>query len=254
MWLVISDPIAIEPQTTFVTGSFASGVPDGGPVTIHISSALGNHGKTAAHREVDAAILDAKGATVASGKIPAFDLAPNATHDSPRICRCRTPPSGRRKRPNLYQLVLTVRNGGRTTDEERTEFGIRTATFDKDKGFVLNGKPYPIKGCCVHQDACGVGVAVPDDMQYDRVRRLKAMGANGYRTTHAPPNPGDAAGVRPTRRCSCSRKTAPSASAPSTRSRSRTWCAATAITRASSPTRSATRPRVCSATRSVRRS
>ncbi len=46
VWLVVSDPVAIEPDTTFVRTSFASGVPDGGPAAIHVDSAVGNHGTT----------------------------------------------------------------------------------------------------------------------------------------------------------------------------------------------------------------
>ena len=47
-------------------------------------------------------------------------------------------------------------------DRQETEFGIRTFAFDADKGFFLNGKPYPIYGTCNHQDHAGVGVAVPN--------------------------------------------------------------------------------------------
>jgi len=38
--------------------------------------------------------------------------------------------------------------------------------FDKDKGFLLNGQPYKIKGTCNHQDHAGVGAALPDALQY----------------------------------------------------------------------------------------
>ena len=61
--------------------------------------------------------------------------------------------------------------------------------FDADKGFLLNGKPYVLKGTCNHQDHAGVGAALPDRLQYFRIARLKEMGCNAYRTSHNPPTP-----------------------------------------------------------------
>ena len=45
------------------------------------------------------------------------------------------------------------------------------------------------QGMCNHQDFAGVGVAVPDSLQYYRVARMKDMGANGWRTAHNPVTP-----------------------------------------------------------------
>jgi beta-galactosidase len=89
--------------------------------------------------------------------------------------------------PRLYKLVTTVRSGGKIVDRTETEFGIRTFAFDPDKGFFLNGKPYVIKGTADHQDHAGVGVALPDALQYFRVRKLKEMGSNAIRTAHNEP-------------------------------------------------------------------
>jgi beta-galactosidase len=74
-------------------------------------------------------------------------------------------------------------------DECATPFGIRTIRFDPEQGFFLNGRPLKLKGTCNHQDHAGVGVAVPDAVQEFRVRRLKAMGCNAWRTAHNPPTP-----------------------------------------------------------------
>jgi len=41
----------------------------------------------------------------------------------------------------------------------------------------------------MHQDAAGVGVALPDDLMLYRVRRLKEMGSNAIRMSHNPPTP-----------------------------------------------------------------
>ena len=74
-------------------------------------------------------------------------------------------------------------------DRKETEFGIRTVAFDPNKGFLLNGKPYELKGTCNHQDMAGVGAALPDRLQYFRVEKLKEMGCNAIRTSHNAPTP-----------------------------------------------------------------
>lgn len=91
--------------------------------------------------------------------------------------------------PKLYKLITTVESGGQIVDRLETEFGIRTVAFDVEKGFLLNGKPYVLKGTCNHQDHAGVGAAMPDRLQYFRVAKLKEMGCNAYRTSHNPPTP-----------------------------------------------------------------
>src|SRR6185369_249302 len=78
---------------------------------------------------------------------------------------------------------------GRPVDRDETTFGVRTVSFDADKGFFLNGKRVEIKGTCNHQDHAGVGAALPDRLQYFRIEKLKEMGSNAYRTSHNPPTP-----------------------------------------------------------------
>jgi beta-galactosidase len=66
---------------------------------------------------------------------------------------------------------------------------IAAVAFDKDKGFLLNGQPYVLKGTCNHQDMAGVGTALPDALQYFRIAKLKEFGCNAYRCSHNPPTP-----------------------------------------------------------------
>jgi beta-galactosidase len=61
--------------------------------------------------------------------------------------------------------------------------------WDPDAGFFLNGKHVILKGTCNHQDHAGVGSAIPDRLQEFRIKRLKEMGSNAYRTSHNPPTP-----------------------------------------------------------------
>ena len=91
--------------------------------------------------------------------------------------------------PYLYKAVSVVKSGNKIIDIIRHRIGIRTLRFDGNEGFFLNGKHLKIQGTNNHQDHAGVGVALPDYLQYYRVRLLKNMGVNAYRTSHNPPTP-----------------------------------------------------------------
>ena len=85
--------------------------------------------------------------------------------------------------PTLY----TTRIEGSDTTEER--FGFRSFEFDSNRGFILNGEEFKIRGACVHQDFGGVGTALSDNLQYYKIKRLKKMGVNAYRSSHHAPSP-----------------------------------------------------------------
>ncbi|TDO83124.1 beta-galactosidase [Flavobacterium chryseum] len=91
--------------------------------------------------------------------------------------------------PNLYRLITQIKQEGKIIDRYETPFGIRTIRFDAEKGFFLNGKPVKLKGTNNHQDHAGIGTALPDELQYYRIKKLKEMGSNAYRCSHHPPTP-----------------------------------------------------------------
>ncbi len=89
--------------------------------------------------------------------------------------------------PKLYTLKVELIRGEEVIDTDSVRIGFRTVRVDAARGFFLNERPLKIKGTCNHQDHAGVGVAVPDSIQYYRIRRLKKMGSNAYRCAHNPP-------------------------------------------------------------------
>lgn len=91
--------------------------------------------------------------------------------------------------PYLYRVITVVKQNGKEIARETGRMGIRTFRFDANEGFFLNGRHRKIMGTNNHQDHAGVGVAVPDALQFYRVRLLKNMGCNAYRTSHHPPTP-----------------------------------------------------------------
>lgn len=88
--------------------------------------------------------------------------------------------------PTLYSVQTNVLVDETTTDATQELFGVRTARFDSDRGFLLNEQPLLIKGLCLHHDAGVVGAAVPDSVLRRRLQLVKQLGANAVRCSHNP--------------------------------------------------------------------
>ena len=67
-----------------------------------------------------------------------------------------------------------------------TKFGIRTFSFDANRGFILNGKPVLLNGACVHHDDGVLGAMAFDAAEIRKVRQMKEAGFNLIRTSHNP--------------------------------------------------------------------
>ncbi len=185
VWMVKTGPLAVAPDGTFVYSRFKNNVPQG-KAEIDIETRLANWQTNSASAEVRCEILDAGGKTAATTHAAAT-VEPSATTDVKQKTFVSSPVLWSPEAPRLYKLVTTVLSAGKIVDRTETEFGIRTLVFDPVKGFSLNGKPYVIKGTCNHQDHAGVGIALPDALQYFRVAKLKEMGDNAIRTSHNEP-------------------------------------------------------------------
>ena len=61
--------------------------------------------------------------------------------------------------------------------------------IDPDRGIVIDGKVIRLHGANVHQDAAGVGAAIPDALWVWRMKQLKKYGFNAIRTSHNPVSP-----------------------------------------------------------------
>ena len=91
--------------------------------------------------------------------------------------------------PYLYKVVSVIKQGNDIVYTKKDRFGVRTIRFDATEGFFLNGKHIKIQGTNNHQDHAGIGSALPDYMQYYRIKLLKEMGSNAYRASHNAPTP-----------------------------------------------------------------
>lgn len=89
--------------------------------------------------------------------------------------------------PYLYRVQTQVWIAGKETDREESALGIRTFSFDADRGLVLNGKELKIRGVCNHHDLGALGAAFNESAARRQLEMLKKMGCNGIRTSHNAP-------------------------------------------------------------------
>jgi len=184
VWLVKTNPVHVKKWGTFVRTEVR---PD--DATIRIRTEVENHGRGVKSTRVTSAIMDPTGKEVSKATTPPASIEEGEEHVYEQQVLVKAPALWSLGERNLYKLVTEIEAGGTITDRYETTFGIRKCEFDAEKGFLLNGKPVKLKGTCNCHDHAGVGVALPDAIQYFRVRKLQEMGCNALRTTHHPPTP-----------------------------------------------------------------
>ena len=86
--------------------------------------------------------------------------------------------------PYLYTAKLELKVGGKVCDTISAPFGIRDFAADPQKGFFLNGRPYPLRGVCRHQDRKGLGNAISREMHDEDMALIREIGANTIRLAH----------------------------------------------------------------------
>ncbi|MCC9137554.1 beta-galactosidase GalA [Pontibacter silvestris] len=184
VWLSKTNPLHVAPNGTFVTSELSSNT-----AKITARANIINEDKAAKAFSLVQTIVDANGKTVASKRKDNLKLSPFETQEIEMELPVANAKLWDIECPNLYKLVTTVLANNKEEDQYETAFGIRTIRFDAKEGFFLNGKHVKLKGTNNHQDHAGVGTAMPDELQYWRIRKLKEMGSNAYRCSHHPPTP-----------------------------------------------------------------
>ena len=88
--------------------------------------------------------------------------------------------------PYLYNLATMLKRGGKTTDEQRTTFGIRNVEWGRQ--FVLNGQPVFINGTCEYEHLLGGSHAFSSEQIASRIKQIRNAGFNAFREAHQPHN------------------------------------------------------------------
>ena len=85
-----------------------------------------------------------------------------------------------RKDPYLYTATVKLED----LDTVSTRFGCRSYVIDPDRGFILNGEEYPLRGVARHQDRWGIGNALLPEQHAEDVDMIMEVGATTIRLAH----------------------------------------------------------------------
>ena len=193
VWLTTTSPLHIAQDGISISTTFRKGY---SRALLNVRTDLFNASHDTVRGSVRYSVLDAEGRQIAAttdegNPTRRLRFLPMQTRRSAfqYIIPIDNPQLWSPDTPYLYTLVAQVVSDGKVVDEKRERFGIRDVVFDKDRGLLLNGTPLKIKGVNMHQDHAGVGAAIPDALLAYRIRRLKQLGCNAYRSSHNPMSP-----------------------------------------------------------------
>ena len=170
-------------------GLFAHSTVNGKNATVEIETEVENKNLNASNCVVYSYITDRNGKQISKTSEQKLSLSVNGKSTIKQKLTLTNANLWSLENPYLYKVVSIIKQENQIVDKKKSNFGIRTLKFDANEGFFLNGKYIKIQGTNNHQDHAGLGSALPDYMQYYRIKLLKEMGSNAYRTSHNAPTP-----------------------------------------------------------------
>jgi beta-galactosidase len=185
VWLTKLNPVHVPYDGVFVSTPSVSA----SSATVSVATDVQNQGTGSASVTVTATVLGPTGATVTSADSAATAVAANATSTVTQMLTVSSPQLWSLSAPALYQVKVEVKVGGAVIDTYLAPLGFRTAKFDANSGFSLNGQNLKIRGVNMHHDLGALGTAVNYRAIQRQVEILKSMGVNAIRTSHNPPAP-----------------------------------------------------------------
>lgn len=197
VWLVKVDKTHVAQWGTTITTPVISS----SSATVNLVVQIENLSNAGRNVDVNTKVyaIDQSG-TVGSAVVASFDKATlsvdagkrQSVNRSTKISNPRLwgPPPG--QTPNLYAAVTTLTtsgDNGTILDTYETRFGIRSLTYDANKGLLVNGLYVRVQGTCNHHDQGSIGTAINFRATQRQLQTLQEMGSNALRTSHNPPAP-----------------------------------------------------------------
>lgn len=170
-------------------GVFTSSIVKENSAIVHSETSVVNENFISSTCKVASYITDRNGKKLASGRVQTLKLEAGKEGTTKVDIPLVAPHLWSLEDPYLYRIVTVITQNGKTIDSVQQRFGIRSIRIDAAQGLFLNGQHVKIKGTNNHQDHAGLGSALPDYLQYYRIRLLKDLGSNAYRTSHNAPTP-----------------------------------------------------------------
>ena len=91
--------------------------------------------------------------------------------------------------PKLYDLCITLAQGGRVVDRRTAKVGFRTVSVRDDGALLINGKPIILYGVNRHDNSRWTGRTITKEETLQDVLTMKRLNVNAVRTSHYPNNP-----------------------------------------------------------------
>ena len=86
--------------------------------------------------------------------------------------------------PYLYTAEAVLLRNGEELDKVTARFGCRSFEIHPDRGFILNGREYPLRGVSRHQDRWEKGNALSREDHIEDMDLICEVGANTIRLAH----------------------------------------------------------------------
>ena len=135
-------------------------------------------------------LRDSGGNLVAESKPVDIKMAAGQHRDDCAVSlRVKNPCVWSTQSPDLYIAEGVLQQGDRVLDCVKRRFGIREAGFERGKGFFLNGRRLPLRGCNRHESTPGHGNALPESVHRHDAELIKQAGMNFVRLSHYPQHP-----------------------------------------------------------------
>ncbi|MFY8180149.1 MAG: beta-galactosidase GalA [Flavobacterium sp.] len=184
VWLNVTDKVFIPNDGVFLHSKI-----NGKNATVTIETEVENKNLESSNAVVYSIITDRNGKQLCKTSEQKVALSVNGKTTIKQNLNLNNVTFWSLENPYLYKVISVVKSGNQVVHQTKTRFGIKTVKFDAKEGFFLNGKKIKIQGTNNHQDHAGIGSALPDFMQYYRIKLLKEMGSNAYRASHNAPTP-----------------------------------------------------------------
>ncbi|MEA4936978.1 MAG: glycoside hydrolase family 2 TIM barrel-domain containing protein [Paludibacter sp.] len=184
VWLVYANPVHIAQWGVFAYPEVKSSK----EALLHVEVEMENGSQAAAGLTIQHELVAPDGKVVATTS-KKIQLAAQQNNKAVAQLKVKNPELWDLNHPALYCLKTKVLQNGKVIDENSVKTGIRTYTFDPNKGFALNGKWMKVKGVCLHHDAGVLGAASYKEVWRRRLLALKETGVNAIRTSHNPQAP-----------------------------------------------------------------
>ena len=122
-------------------------------------------------------IYDREGSVIAENAVPSTETKMSLEIENVHLWH------GRRD-PYLYSAEVSLVCGEDVLDTVKSRFGCRTFKVDPERGFILNGEEYPLRGVSRHQDRLGIGNALLPEHHKEDVDLIMELGATTVRLAH----------------------------------------------------------------------